>query len=330
MVFETTELFEAGQGGYFCYRIPALAITELGAILAFCEGRKFSCGDSDQIDLLVRRSTDGGRTFSPQQVVATQDGWVCGNPAPVVERTTGAIFLPFCKNLQNGNEAMIIEGNAPRTVWLTRSDDQGMSWSDPRDITTQAKLTDWSWYATGPGHGIQLAGGRLIVPCDHIIKNELIHSDPYHSHVIYSDDRGGNWHIGGSTDEGTNESTILESSDGQLYLNCRNKAGYQLPEGGQFRAVAWSRDGGESFSPIVHDAALPEPICQASVCRGPSFNGKPTALFSNPASRDGRKNMTVRVSADECRSWPVGRVIHTGPAAYSDLGVTQSGAVCCF
>jgi sialidase-1 len=277
---------------------------------------------------------DCGRAFEPVQCVATQEDWVCGNPAPVVDRETGRIWLPFCKNRKDGDETLICEGKAPREVWLTVSDDDGATWAEPWEITADAKLPEWSWYATGPCHGIQLQSerrgrrGRLVVPCDHIVLKDYHRGDPYHSHVITSDDHGLTWHIGGIADEGTNESTVLETVDGRLYLNCRNKRA--RPNGGNHRAVAWSRDGGESFSPIVHDAALPEPICQASVCRlsTEAEQGQNRVLFSNPASFT-RDHLTVRLSTDECRTWPVSRVLHAGPAAYSDLCVAPEGSICC-
>jgi sialidase-1 len=167
-----------------------------------------------------------------------------------------------------------------------------------------------------------------VVPCDHIVFKDYNHRDPYHSHVLYSDDHGRTWQIGGSTDEGTNESTAFETSDGCLYINCRNK--YLLPEGGNFRAIAWSKDGGETFCPIVHDAALPEPVCQASVCRFTDEvrHDRDRVLFSNPASRT-RDHMTVRLSYDECRTWPVTKLLHEGPAAYSDLCIAPDMSICC-
>ena len=118
---EQQALFVSGQGGYVRYRIPALVTTMAGTILAFCEARKYTGRDSDQIDLFVRRSIDGGRSFEPPQLIATQPDWVCGNPAPVVDRVTGTIWLLFCKNLRDGDETMICEGRAPRTVWVTSS-----------------------------------------------------------------------------------------------------------------------------------------------------------------------------------------------------------------
>ena len=326
--FEEQDLFVSGEGGYVRYRIPALAVTTRGTLLAFCEARKYTGSDSDQIDLFLRRSFDDGRTFDEIQVVATQQDWVCGNPAPVVDRDTGRIWLPFCKNRRDGDETMICEGKAPRQVWMTYSDDDGATWAEPWEITDDVKLRNWSWYATGPCHGIQLESGRLVVPCDHIVFENYNRQDPYYSHIIYSDDHGETWQIGGSADEGTNESTVVETADGQLYLNCRNKL--PLAKGGNYRAIAWSRDQGTTFAPIVHDAALLEPICQASVCRLTlaADRDRNRILFSNPASRT-RDHLTVRLSYDECRTWPVWRLLHAGPAAYSDLCVTRDLSVCC-
>ncbi len=223
---------------------------------------------------------------------------------------------------------MICEGKAPRQVWMTYSDDDGATWVEPWEITGDVKPPTWSWYATGPGHGIQLQSGRLVVPCDHIVFEAYNRQDPYHSHVITSDDHGATWQIGGSADEGTNESAAFETVDGWLYLNCRNK--HRLAEGGNYRAVAWSRDGGTSFTPIIHDAALLEPICQAGVCRFTTADkeGRNRVLFANPASRT-RDHLTVRLSYDEGRTWPVSRLLHAGPAAYSDLCVTQDLSICC-
>jgi sialidase-1 len=325
--FEQQNLFTSGQGGYARYRIPALIVTVEGTVLAFCEARQFTGRDSDQIDLFVRRSLDGGRTFGAVQVVTTQRDWVCGNPAPVVNADTGTIWLLFCKNHRYGDETMICQGQAPRTVWVTHSDDDGVTWSEPHEITSAVKPSNWSWYATGPGHGIQLRSGRLVVPCDHIVLERGSRQDPHHSHVLYSDDHGQTWQVGGIASAGTNECTAFEGEEGRLCLNCRNQA--RLAEGGNYRAVTWSSHGGLTFSPVVHDAALLEPVCQASTCRLDEVGcGRSRVLFSNPASRT-RDHLTVRLSYDEGQTWPLARVLHAGPAAYSDLCVTGEGWILC-
>lgn len=325
--FEQQDLFVSGQGGYVRYRIPALAATPRGTILAFCEARKFTGRDSDQIDLFLRRSLDGGHTFGEVQVVAKEQDWVCGNPAPVIDRYSGTIWLLFCKNHRYGDETMICEGRAPRTVWVTHSDDDGTTWSEPVEITSDVKPSDWSWYATGPGHGIQLRSGRLVIPCDHIVLRDRNRQDPHYSHVVYSDDRGQTWRVGGIVSPGTNECTAFEDAKGRLCLNCRNQ--YQLAEGGNYRAVAWSHDGGLVFSPTVHDAALLEPVCQASIyCWADGVSERELVLFSNPASRT-RDHMTLRLSRDGGQTWPLARLLHAGPAAYSDLCITGEGQICC-
>ena len=225
--FEQQNLFTSGEGGYVRYRIPAIVMTGKGTILTFCEARKFTGHDSDQIDLFVRRSTDGGRSFGPVGIVATESDVVCGNPAPVLDRATGTIWLPFCKNLRQGDETMICEGKAPRTVWLTCSRDDGVSWEEPWEITASVKPAEWSWYATGPCHGIQLSSGRLLIACDHIVLQDRTRSDPHHSHLIVSDDHGETWQVGGIADEGTNESVALEAADGSSTSTAATRTGSQ-------------------------------------------------------------------------------------------------------
>lgn len=320
-----TEMWTAGEGGYHTYRIPALVTSSRGTVLAFCEGRRDSRGDAGQIDLLLKRSADGGETWSDSQVVATEPDMTCGNPCPVVETGTGTVWLPFCKNRSDGPESMICEGLAPRTVWLTCSRDDGVTWEEPREITSQVKDPSWTWYATGPGHGIQLASGRLVVPCDHIVGRDLNrHTDPYHSHVVVSDDGGRTWRIGGIVPEGTNECCVAEVEDGSLYINCRNYRGDKR------RAAAWSSDGGDSFSDHAWVDELVEPICQASmVCLSSRAPRRASCvLFANPAS-EARERLTVRLSDDGCRSWKVDRVLYEGPAAYSDLAVTDDLEILC-
>ncbi len=336
---QETPLFVSGTGGYLRYRIPALALGQGGAVLAFCEARQHTGHDSDQIDLLLRRSLDGGRTFGPIHCVAHEDGWVCGNPAPVLDRDTGVLWLLFCKNRKEDRERRIIRGGLPRTVWVTHTPDDGATWAEPREITAAVKRPEWAWYATGPGHGIQLQSGRLLIPCDHSLTSPDEGTEaPYFAHVIYSDDHGRTWALGGSTVEGANESTAVETVDGRLYLNSRNapasllerSGGSRPPDQPYYRAYAWSADGGDTFSIVRHDPALPEPVCQASLCRltDERRHDRNRVLFVNPASRR-RENLTVRLSYDECRTWPVARTLYAGLAGYADLGVAADGTIGC-
>lgn len=318
-------LFVAGGDGYHTFRIPALAVTAAGTVLAFCEGRRHGRGDAGEIDLVMKRSRDGGLTWSDLQVVVQVEGMTCGNPCPVVDRESDTIWLPFSQNPADGDEAAITAGRATRTVWLTRSRDDGRTWARPREISPQVKRPTWTWYATGPGHGIQLESGRLLVPCDHM---EGIHFDrrldPYRSHVIYSDDRGASWKIGGVVGDGTNECAVAETVDGRVYINCRNHVGSHS------RAVAWSRDGGEHFEGPGFDQVLIEPVCQASLVRlsGGADHDRSRILFANPASTV-RERLTVRLSYDEGESWPVARQLYGGPSAYSDLAVTSDMTILC-
>ena len=319
-----TDLFIGGQQGYHTYRIPAMIVSARGTLLAFCEGRRHSRSDTGDIDLILKRSFDGGQTWEPTQTVVTEPATTCGNPCPVVDRTTGTIWLPFCKNLADGPESMIRDGKAPRTVWLTHSDDDGATWAEPIEITPAVKKPFWTWYATGPTHGIQLANGRLLIPCDHVAGKLFSRQDPIYSHVIYSDDHGASWHIGGEVEPGTDECAVIETASGSVYVNCRHERGINR------RATAWSKDNGDGFDGFAWDQTLIEPVCQASIARltTEAQHDRNRVLFSNPASIN-RENMTVRVSYDECRTWSSGKVLHEGPAAYSDLAVCTDMNICC-
>jgi len=206
-------LFVSGQGDYHTYRIPALAVTVKGTVLAFCEGREHSASDSDNIDLLVKRSTDNGQTWSAPQVVWNDASNSCGNPCAVVDRETGVIWLLATWNLGQDNEQRIIARTSKdtRRVFAIHSDDDGQTWSVPRENTAQVKKANWTWYATGPGSGIQIEhgphNGRLVIPCDHVEAD----TNGCYSHIIYSEDHGQNWKIGGSTPKDqVNECEVVE------------------------------------------------------------------------------------------------------------------------
>lgn len=313
-------LWKSGQGGYKSYRIPALAVTKKGTVLAFCEGRRVGGGDSGAIEILLRRSVDNGASWSEQQVVWADVGNTCGNPSPVVDRQTGMIWLLLTWNRGDDKEPQIIAQTSKdtRRVFVTSSVDDGSTWTTPREITADVKLPEWTWYATGPGAGIQLEkNGRLVIPCDHIEAK----TKRYFSHVIYSDDHGASWKRGGTTPrDQVNECEVVERSDGSLLLNMRS-----YDPASRARQVAVSKDGGLTWSDQRPDFALIEPICQASIRRADTK----TIVFSNPASREGRKNLTVRASEDDGKTWERRLTLHAGPSAYSDLASLRKNTLAC-
>jgi sialidase-1 len=325
-VTQGPDLFVAGQEGYRSFRIPSLITTRKGTLLAFCEGRKDSASDTGNIDTVLRRSTDGGRTWGPLQLVAGDGPNTVGNPCPVVDRTTGTIWLLLTQNVGSDREDAIKAAVAANTrrVWVSRSDDDGLTWSKPKDITADAKRPEWTWYATGPGCGIQLTSGRLVIPCDFSLKGR---EKLYGSHVIYSDDHGATWHIGGVAGKDVNECQVVERADGSLMLNMRSYRGQRQRN---CRAVSVSRDGGATWSPLTWDETLIDPICQASFIRCPAGPKTPRdcLVFANPASTK-RERMTVRVSYDGGESWPVATLLYAGPSAYSALASLPDGRVAC-
>jgi len=323
------KLFISGENGYHTYRIPSIIITQKGTLLAFCEGRKNGRGDSGDIDMLLRRSEDNGTTWSEQQVIWDDGQNVCGNPCPVVDQHTSTIWLLMTWNFGADKEAQIVnqESKDTRRVFVSHSTDDGKTWTPAKEITERTKLKNWTWYATGPGVGIQLQqgqfAGRMIIPCDHIEAD----SKKYFSHIIFSDDHGSTWQLGGRTPtDQVNECQVVELADGRLMQNRRN---YDRTKNN--RAIAYSLDGGRSWSEIYFDATLVESICQASFLRysWPTDSTKNIVLFSNPASTKERIKMTVRLSYDEGQTWSAAKILYQGPAAYSCLTVLPDGRVGC-
>lgn len=311
----TGDLFASGKEGYRSYRIPALVVTPGGTILAFCEGRRHSGHDDDEIDILLRRSFTNGQTWEPRQVVVTDGDRTCGNPCPVVDSRTGTIFLPFCKDNQQ--------------VFLCRSDDEGQTWSTPVEISSQVKAPSWSYVGTGPGHGIQLTSGRLLVPAwaDESPGPPTWRQPPatwgqvQSSFAFFSDDHGENWKGGRKmTADASDECEAVETVDGAVYMTMRSRQDRRC------RAFAWSHDRGESWSEVEYNPDLPEPSCQGSIVR---FDAE-RVLLAHPSRTDTRACLTVRLSRDECRTWPVARVLESGASAYSDLAITADGHILCF
>jgi sialidase-1 len=310
---DQTDLFVAGRDGYHAFRIPALLVSAKGTLLAFCEGRRNSTSDAGAIDVVLKRSLDGGRTWQPMQTVAADGPNTVGNPCPVVDRDTGIIWLPLTWNLGSDTEAQIKKktAKASREVWLTKSTDDGATWTKPINITSTTKDPDWTWYATGPGGGIQLKSGRLLIPCDHALAGSQL----FRSHAIYSDDHGATWKLGGVIGDKVNECQAVELGDGRLMMNLRSYMGHRC------RAVSWSSDGGLTWTPAQDEPALIEPVCQASILRF-------VLVFSNPASTK-REKMTVRLSLDEGKTWSISALLSAGPSAYSSLAVLPDQRIGC-
>ncbi|MGH7201459.1 MAG: sialidase family protein [Planctomycetaceae bacterium] len=315
-----TAVFTSGEEGYHTFRIPSLITTPNGTLLAICEGRKSSRADHGDIDLVLKRSTDGGKTWSALERIYEEGGDAAvtiGNPCPVIDQSTGTIWLPFTRD----NDG----------VFVTHSTDDGRTWSTPVHITAAVKEPDWTWYATGPGVGIQLTlgphTGRLVIPCDHRVPGPRDPKITGRSHVIYSDDHGRTWQLGEPTELAMNECQVVQRADGTLLLNMRSYRGRGC------RAVSISDDGGETWSDCRDAPALIDPVCQASFLRdappGEDGSDKQRLLFSNPASTSSRHRLTVRMSLDDGRSWPISRLLHEGPAAYSCLTVLPDGDIGC-
>ena len=325
-------VYSKGLNQVDTYRIPAVIQAKNGAILAFSEARFDSSKDTGNIDLVLRRSLDGGKTWGDVITVWNDANHVCGNPAPVVDFKTGRIIMLMTWNHGSDPESAIQNRTSKdtRRVYVTFSDDHGLTWTTPREITSQVKRSAWAWYATGPCHAIQLQKGkhkgRLVVSANHSIFKEGQYLGSA-SHILYSDDLGQTWHIGaGAQDElfGGNESSVVELKNGDVMINMRNARWEGRDQNGLSRMIGISHDGGESISKedIYFDRMLIEPICQGSVINYTKHHKlSETILFSNPNCTSKRRNMTVKISRDHGQSWRVYYQQSNRKAAYSDLVV---------
>lgn len=307
----SSDVYVGNTDGYRTFRIPAAVRTEAGTVLAFAEGRKYSGSDTGNIDLVLKRSEDGGRTWEKIRVIWDDGDNTCGNPVPVVDPETGRIHLLMTWNCGEDTIGEINSGVSKdtRRVYYTYSDNDGIDWVQPKEITSSVKEKNWGWYATGPCHGIVVSKGkfkgRIVVPCDCM---EVGEGRRQFSHVIYSDDKGESWHIGGVS-LGGNESTVAETSDGRLLLNMRYS--------GMFRRQAYSSDGGMTWTESVENRDLVDPVCQGSILDS-DIDGEHCMFFSNAASTT-RDHLTIKKSTDNGMTWKSRCLINEGHSAYSDL-----------
>ncbi|MCX4420035.1 sialidase family protein [Streptomyces mirabilis] len=334
--FEQQVLFRASQDpGYACFRIPAVVRSTHGTLLAFAEGRVHDCGDAGDIDIVVKRSTDGGRTWGPLQVVNEGAGDTHGNPAPIVDRETGRIVLAETYNTGR-TDGRGCDVPCDRTPHLQYSDDDGLSWSAPRDLSAEILPPNWnSWYATGPVHGIQLTRGRHAGRLVFGVNTETWNGSRVTANnaaLITSDDGGDHWRIGASdswpiAEDGTfrqkpSELTLTERADGSVLVSGREQDGSDLGH----RTQTVSRDGGDSFTAPFRDLpGLYAPQVQGSVLRLGD-----RVLLACPGDPDRRRTMMIRSSYDGGRTWDSvdrGTVVTTDWSGYSDLVAIGGGAM---
>lgn len=348
---EKQDLFKTGDDpAYSIYHIPGVVVTAKGTVLAWCEARKRPAGasDWDDVRILLRRSTDDGKTFSPPQNIANVPGPKTKNPFALrvkgVDPTAVTYNNPVLIADRDGTVHMLFCLEYMRCFYQ-RSDDDGLTWSVPKEITPAFEAFQahypWKVLATGPDHGIQLRSGRLIVPVWLSTGTGGNAHRPSVTATIYSDDQGKTWKAGEiavpCTDEwiNPNETVAIELSDGRVMLNVRSESKAHR------RLVTTSPDGASHWSTPKFDDALLEPICMAGMVRY-DHGGTSLILFSNPnnlekakgkaepgKSRD-RKNLSVKLSRDEGQTWPVTRAVEPGPSMYSDLAVTKAGTILCF
>ena len=285
-----TVVFAAGTEGHKSYRIPAIVELPNNDLLAFCEGRVNGAGDFGNINIVMKRSSDKGETWSTLNTIVDAANLQAGNPAPVVDVTdpeypNGRIFLFY--NTGNNHEGEVRKGNGLREVWYITSVDGGFTWSAAVNITAQVHRPlqptvhaaynfseDWRSYANTPGHALQIQKGkyrgRLYIAANHSAGNPKPQSQDYFAHGFYTDDHGKTFHLSETINlPGGNEATAAEISNGGLLLNARNQKGDM-----RARIVARSNDGGQTWSNIVFDKNLPDPVCEGSILNIGTKKGK--------------------------------------------------------
>jgi sialidase-1 len=335
-------VFVSGTEGHESYRIPAIIGLPDGKLLAFCEGRVNGAGDFGDINIVMKQSNDGGKTWSSLQTVVDVDSLQAGNPAPVVDLTdpnypNGRIFLFY--NTGNNHEGEVRKGNGLREVWYKTSTDNGNTWSDAVNITTQVHrpkqpqinpaynfAEDWRSYANTPGHAMQFQNGkykgRIFVAANHSQGNPQKNFTDYEAHGFYTDDHGKTFHLGATVNyPGSNESMAAELSHDKLMMNSRNQSGDV-----KARIVSISSDGGATWDTTYVDQTLIDPVNQGSILNIGTKKGKNIIAFCNAADTKHRDNLTLRISYDDGRTWSKAIVVDKSAdsskndfTAYSDL-----------
>jgi sialidase-1 len=316
---EEVPVFISGKDGYKSFRIPAIISLPDKTLLAFAEGRVNGAGDYGNNDIVMKRSTDKGKTWSALQVVSEFGELQTCNPAPVLDLTDpawpkGRIFLFY--NTGNSNEGELIKGKGIKYCLYKTSTDGGKTWSDPVDITVQVHRPNqpsvdarfifsegWRYYANTPGHAIQIQSGkykgRIFISANHSAGEPQKASGHYLAHGYFSDDHGKTFAIGSSLNlPGSNESMAVELSADRLMMNSRNQKGDI-----RARIVSISSNGGSTWDTTYFDRNLIDPVCQGSILLAGKKKGKNIIAFCNPADTVNRNNLTLRISFDEGLTW---------------------------
>ena len=309
---EFNYIYNQGTDGFELYRIPAIVKSKSNTLLAFAEARKArSNGDSGDIDLVVKRSSDKGKTWSKQITIWNDGQNTCGNPVPIVD-DRGRIHLLMTWNFQTDKWGAITNGTGEdsRRPYYTYPDDDGITWAQPVEITSSVKKEKWDWYATGPCHGIQIQKGihkgRLVAP-NYFTTRESGKVTSY-SHIIYSDDYGKTWKPGEPTPVGgVGECSVAEIGEGTLMLNMRADEGF-------YRKSCTSIDGGLTWSSPQISIDQIDCKCQGSIL---SIGG--AVFLSNAASATERINMTIKKSTDNGKNWKGQYTVYEGNSGYSDI-----------
>ncbi len=310
------DLFFQGMNGVPVYRIPALAVTNNGVVVAVCDARADRGQDlPNDIDLVMRRSTDAGETWSNCEVIANFGEQGGGDSALLVDRDTGRLWclLTYAPDgVSVGTSQPGVTGHTFQ-LHLIHSDDDGVSWSTPRNINADVKSADWDAMWSSPGRGCQDREGRLYFPVSRRSDKSL------YSHFVFSDDHGKSWKTGGPAAVNAEEWMLVQRSNGDLLGNMRNARDENR------RVMALSSDQGKSWTELQNEPELIEPVCQACLM-WLTEDTKDYLLFSNPADTE-RRRMTVKLSSDEGKTWSGGYVVHDGPAAYSCMAVLPDGRI---
>lgn len=295
-----------------CYRIPSIITAPNGDLIVAIDERVPSCGDlkwSKDINIVMRRSADNGETWSDIEMIVDYPlGQSASDPSMIVDDITNEIFLFFnYMDLDKEKDVYYLK--------FVKSDDNGRTWGSPVDITSQISKPAWhaDFKFITSGRGIQTRSGKLLHTLVNL-ENGL--------HIFGSDDHGENWYLIDTPIVPANESKIVELADGSWMINSRlNGQGY--------RQVHTSVDEGKTWISKA-DTTLVDPGCNASIIRYTSVvdgDDRNRLLFANAKMKKGRKNMTVRISYDEGKSWSNGKTVYGGGSAYSSLSVLPNGEI---